>query len=94
MIKTANRQLFVRLSVFIATVITVFLLIGGAAEAEGPPVPTIEYVVGAGDTLWSIAGEYVTHGADVRELISDIRGASGMQTSVIRPGQILQIPGS
>ena len=92
MTATGKRQLSVRLSVLIAAIATVFLLIGGAAEAEGPPPPTIEYVVGAGDTLWSIAGEFVAPGADIRELISDIRDASGMSTSVIIPGQVLQIP--
>jgi LysM repeat protein len=90
--QTAKRQLSVRLSVFIAAVGAVFLLIGGAADAEGPPPPTVEYVVTRGDTLWAIAADRVPPGEDIRRLIADIRASSGIQSSVIYPGQVLLIP--
>ena len=51
--QTVKHQLSVRLAVFIAAVSAVFLLIGGPADAEGPPPPAVEYVVTAGDTLWA-----------------------------------------
>lgn len=89
---TAKRQLFVRLTVFIMAVVVVLLLIGGAAEAESPPAPTIEYVVSDGDTLWAIASAHADQSEDVRRLIAEIRSVSGLQSSVIFPGQILLIP--
>jgi nucleoid-associated protein YgaU len=92
MTQTAKRQLSVRLSVFLAAVCTVFLLIGGAAEAEGPPPPTVEYVVAAGDTLWNVAAAHAAPGVDVRPLISDIKELSGITSSALNPGQVLRIP--
>lgn len=94
MTHTAKRQLSVRLSVFSAAVLTVFLLIGGAAEAEGPPPSTIEYVVSAGDTLWEVAATHAPSGIDIRNLISDIKDLSGIESSTIYPGQVLRIPES
>lgn len=90
--QTTASQLSVRLSVLVACVVAVFLLIGGAADAEGPPLPTVEYVVVEGDTLWGIASGVTGPDEDVRNVISDIREASGLRTSVIHPGQILLIP--
>jgi LysM repeat protein len=89
---TAIRQLSVRLSVLFAAIVTVFLLIGGAADAEGPPPATVEYVVHQGDTLWAIAGDHSLPGEDIRHLIADIKEFSGMQSSALYPGQVLQIP--
>ena len=88
----APGQLSVRLSVILAAVFTVFLLIGGPADAESPPPPTSEYVVAAGDTLWSIAVGQVGPGVDVRVAIAEIREASGLTANGIYPGQVLLIP--
>jgi nucleoid-associated protein YgaU len=88
----APGQLSVRLSVILAAIFSVFLLIGGPAEAEGPPPPSSEYVVSAGDTLWSIAKARVGPGVDVRGAIAEIRETSGLSSSDIHPGQVLLIP--
>jgi len=85
-------QLSVQLSVLLATVCTVFLLIGGAADAETPPGPAIEYVVQPGDTLWEIASDRIAEGEDVRPLIQAIMERSGVTNSSLVPGQVLQIP--
>jgi len=85
-------QLSVQLSVLLATVCAVFLLIGGAADAEEVPGPTIEYVVAPGDTLWDIASEHAAETTDVRPLIREIKERTGMRSSSIQPGQVLQIP--
>ncbi|HEX6221736.1 MAG TPA: LysM peptidoglycan-binding domain-containing protein [Acidimicrobiia bacterium] len=90
--QTTRTQLSVQLSVLLATVCAVFLLIGGAADAGGVPGPSTEYVVVQGDTLWEIAAEHVTPDQDVRPLIRQIRDLSGIQSSTLQPGQILQIP--
>lgn len=92
MSQTAKRQLSVRLFVFLGAVCTVFLLIGGAAEAEGPPPQTIEYVVAEGDSLWTIAAAYGDPGSDTRALIAEIKRTNGLGSSTIYPGQLLAIP--
>ena len=94
MTQTAKRQLSVRLSVFLASVCTVFLLIGGAAEAESPKPPAIEYVVTAGDSLWSVAAAHSDPGEDLRSVISQIRSLSELSNGTIYPGQVLHIPGA
>lgn len=90
--QASGPQLSVQLSVVIATVCAVFLLIGGAADAEETPVPVVEHVVVAGDTLWDIASRYVPEGEDVRPMIAAIRESSGISSSTIHPGQVLQVP--
>jgi nucleoid-associated protein YgaU len=90
--QTTRSQLSVQLSVLLASVCAVFLLIGGAADAEEPPGPTTEYVVAAGDTLWDVAAEHVADGEDVRVLIDDIKERSGITSSSVQVGQVLQIP--
>ena len=93
MSQTAKRQLSVRLSVFLTTVCAVFLLIGGAAEADAP-LSTVEYVVDAGDSLWSIAASHADAGDDLRAFIADIKDLSQLSGSTIYPGQVLQLPGA
>ena len=88
----ARRQLPVRLSVLLAVLCAVFLLIGGAADAESTPLPSVEYVVAAGDTLWGIASQNSAPGEDLRWVIAEIREISGMTSSNVYPGQILRIP--
>lgn len=85
-------QLSVQLSVLLAAICAVFLLIGGAAEAEVPPGPAVEYVVASGDTLWEIASDYVDDGDDVREVVSAIKERSGITSSSLQVGQVLQVP--
>jgi len=91
--QTAPTQLSVRLSVLLTTVCIVFLLIGGAAEAEGPPPATTDYIVRAGDTLWTIASEHTGSDRDIRATIAEIVELSGADGTSIRPGQVLLIPG-
>lgn len=93
MSQTAKRQLSVRLSVFLTTVCAVFLLIGGAAEADAP-LPAVEYVVDAGDSLWSIAASHSDAGDDLRDFIADVKDLSQLSGSTIYPGQVLLLPGS
>jgi Tfp pilus assembly protein FimV len=90
--QTTRPQLSVQLSVLLATVCAVFLLIGGAADAEEPPVPTAEYVVVQGDTLWDIAADHTDDGEDVRITIDAIKDRSGIISSALQVGQVLQIP--
>ncbi len=90
--QTTRPQLSVQLSVLLAIVVSVSLLIGGAADAGEPPAPAVEYVVGAGDTLWDVASRYVAPGEDVRAVIAAIKDRSGITSSTLQPGQVLLIP--
>lgn len=91
--QTAPTQLSVRLSVLLTTVCIVSLLIGGAAEAEAPPRPGVEYVVSPGETLWAIASAHTGPSEDVRVTIAEIIELSAISDSLIRPGQVLLLPG-
>lgn len=90
--QTTRTQLSVQLSVLLATVCAVFLLIGGAADAEEPPGPTVEHVVAQGDTLWEVAAAHTGDGEDVRMTIDAIKERTGIDTSTLQVGQVLQIP--
>lgn len=50
-----------------------------------------EYVVKAGDTLWSIADEYAPRGTDKREYIFNIKKDNGLRTSELYPNMVLEI---
>ncbi len=54
--------------------------------------PPLEHVVAPGDTLWAVAGDYSDPGDDLRRLVSDIKRLSGLESSLIHPGQVLLIP--
>lgn len=88
----ARTQLSVRLSMFLVALVAVFLLIGGAASADTPPEPTVEYVVVSGDTLWSIAARSTPERGDVRVAVARIKELSGIRSSSLAPGQILTLP--
>ena len=90
--QVAKHQLSVRLTLLLAAVCVVFLMIGGAAEADIPTPAPVEYVVESGDTLWEIAVAVGGPDQDVRHLVADISRLSGVEAGVIFPGQILLIP--
>jgi nucleoid-associated protein YgaU len=89
--QTANPQ-SVRLALLLAAVCTVFLMIGGSADADIPASEPIEYLVQPGDTLWGIASSTAGPEHDVRRLVADISRLSGVVDGSIFPGQILRIP--
>ncbi|MBD2861090.1 LysM peptidoglycan-binding domain-containing protein [Paenibacillus oceani] len=51
-----------------------------------------EVTVVPGDTLWSIAGQHVRQGEDIRDYIRKVKTANGMTSSTLIPGQVLQLP--
>jgi len=64
-----------------------------ATWASGPEAPAITHVVAAGETLWDIADQY-TEGRDLRKVVAAIKKYNGLNTAVIQPGQVLEIPAS
>jgi hypothetical protein len=70
------------------------LLTGGRAVAEGPgaPVAVDTYTVGAGETLWSIAGAFAAPGEDVREVVDELAELNGMAGSGLTAGDQILVP--
>jgi nucleoid-associated protein YgaU len=82
--------MFVRralLAIFLAAVVV------GAALSSAHPTrgaaPERHYVVRPGDTLWAIATSYA---GDPREAVWRIRDRNGLESALLRPGQVLVMP--
>jgi LysM repeat protein len=90
-----QRSTSARALVIISTTVAAFvLLLATAVHAMtgGASVATVDYRVDAGDTLWSIAADAISPGGDVRAMISTIQDLNGLPTSMIRIGEVLQVP--
>jgi LysM repeat protein len=76
------------LGVALALLFTVAL---GAARPSGGATPEARYVVKPGDTLWTIAEK--RYRGDPREGVWKLREANQLRSSLIRPGEVLRVPG-
>ncbi|MGI8721775.1 MAG: LysM peptidoglycan-binding domain-containing protein [Geodermatophilaceae bacterium] len=65
----------------------------GAESGSGGLVPAAgtSVIVGAGDTLWSLA-ERVDPAADPRDVIAAIMRLNSLDSSVLQAGQVLLVP--
>ena len=52
----------------------------------------VDVVVLEGDTLWHIARRYTPPGQDTRRMVDVIRSVNGLESAVVRPGQVLKVP--
>ena len=70
-----------------------FALNGGVATAssDGSTVPVETVTVGAGQSLWELAGE-IDPEADPRDVISDLVSFNHLSTTQLTPGQQLDVP--
>ena len=79
------------------SIVTIIIVISGsflmAGQAEASATEMLTYMVQPGDTLWTIAGQYNPKGKDIRETVFYIKEANALKSSLIQPGQTLQIPG-
>ena len=73
---------------FIVLGMTVFH--GSVAVGESRMPQTV--VVGEGDTLWSIAQNNLPRRTDIRNYIEQIRKMNQLDSAVIYPGQVLDLP--
>lgn len=93
----SQRSTSARALVIISTTVAVFVLLLATAVhamSAGGPMPTADYRVHAGDTLWSIASGLTAPQEDVRGTIAIIRDLNDLSTSTIRIGEVLLIPAS
>ena len=90
-----QRSTSVRALVIISTTVAAFvLLLATAVHAMtgSTLVPSEDYRVHAGDTLWSIASEMTDASDDVRGTISTIRSMNDLDGAILQIGQTLQVP--
>jgi LysM repeat protein len=85
---TAPSRFLVIISTFVVALV---LLLASSVLAAGPEPATVDYRVRSGDTLWTIA-EDVDPESDVRGVIAEIKDLNDLDSSLIRPGQILEVP--
>lgn len=82
--------MFVRLAAFALGALVVAVLALGLAHPSSGGGREARYAVRAGDTLWSIATQ--RYAGDPRRGIWVIRERNGLDTGLIRPGQVLLLP--
>ncbi len=81
-----------RFLVIISTIVVALaLLLASSVLAAGPEPETVDYTVRSGDTLWNIAAEVVVDG-DIRDVVAQIRHINDLDSSLIQPGQVLELP--
>lgn len=79
----------VLLSIIFSTLIGLSSFVYGAVADEEQTYVT--YKVQQGDTLWSIAKQYLEPNENIRSLVYDIKKANDIG-ALLQPGQALQIP--
>lgn len=85
--KIVNKKRFIT-SITILMIILIALLNKCVAYKN---IKTENYMVSAGDTLWSIACEYKNPGQDVRSYLYELRKLNELNDCIIYPGQVLKI---
>lgn len=86
---TAPSRALVILSTLLVALV---LLLASAVNAADTPISFDAYRVSPGDTVWIIAEEITPPGGDVRDTVGTIKRINRLEGSVIRPGQILEVP--
>lgn len=82
-----------RVLIVISTVVVALvLLLASSVQATPELLETADYKVRSGDNLWEIADDYTPEGRDVRNTIEAIKRLNDLDSSVIQPGQLLEIP--
>lgn len=85
--KIVNKKRFITsASIFALVIISIFSLCFAKAEVE-----IEEYVVSAGETLWSIASENKKDGQDIREYIYELRQLNSLDDCMIYQNQVIKI---
>lgn len=53
---------------------------------------TESVMIAPGDTLWEIADRFSPESVDLREVVQELVQLNGLESKVLRPGQVLQVP--
>jgi len=62
-----------------------------AAEESGPAQPTVTVVVEEGESLWSVVVDR-SYDRDPRTVLDEVRTLNGLNSGVVHPGQVLELP--
>ena len=82
-----------RVLIVISTVVVALvLLLASSVQATPELLETADYKVRSGDNLWDIAESHTPAGIDIRDTIDSIKRINDLESSLIRPGQLLEIP--
>lgn len=85
----AQSRALVLLAVLVAGLL---LLLASAVTAGGDPVELVPYRVGAGDTLWEIAGEVSGPQGNVRAAIDQIKAHNDVSAATLQVGDVIMVP--
>lgn len=91
--RTGLRALFLGLLLVLVVGALLLLFQGEAVSAPIQPAAT-SVVVQPGETLWEIADRFTPESADLRVVVTELVTLNGLQSKVLKPGQVLQIPAS
>lgn len=80
----------------VAVLAVLALIRSSGAPAQARPASmvadmTVAVVVGDGDSLWIIAQRLAPE-ADPRQTVQQIKDMNGLESSLIHPGEVLQVP--
>lgn len=82
-----------RVLIVISTVVVALvLLLASSVQATPELLETADYKVQHGDNLWEIADDFTPEGRDVRNTIAAIKRLNDLDSSIIQPGQLLEVP--
>lgn len=94
--RTKQRDLRFRRMRSIIILMVVMIIAGISVSEAYEPTRTISVTVSYGDTLWSIASEineeHHDDSMDIRELVYDIQKFNGLESAMIQPGMVLEVP--
>ena len=80
----------------VALALVLLLAVTAAARADGPTATDatdyVTHTVVSGDTLWDIAAQHAPEGADLRDVVFDVKRVNGLDSSTIQPGQVIRVP--
>lgn len=93
---TADPQVGLRALFLGLLVVTIsgalLLLFEGEAVGASVQQDMEAVVVSRGDTLWEIADRFSPDSADLRVVVRELVELNELESKVLRPGQVLQVP--
>lgn len=91
--ESRNGRRALLLGLALVLVVAALLMVFGAEAVSSPRMPEVRtVVVHSGDTLWEIADRSAPESADLRVVVRDLIARNGLESKVLQPGQVLEVP--